>query len=108
MEFKIIKNVDLSPTNFIAVIEYKNIPLRAYIHRNGMDIAYRTLEDAAKHLLYVYKKHIEEGFVIATVWGVKSNKMINLFNYKNYNRWPGNPDLFKVSIENGVKVKEKN
>ena len=105
MEFKIINNVDLLPTNFIAVIEYKDIPLRGYIHKNGIETAYNSLEDAAKHLLYVYKKHVEKGFVIATVWGINSNKMINLFNYRNFTNWPGNPDLFKISIENGIKVK---
>ena len=99
----------MSKTDFVGRIclPDNKPPVRAYVHKAGFVEVYDNyLKNAENHLKQVLKENKRElsGFqyMLATIWGDKGNKMIDMFGYNNIIGWPGNPSIYAWVMENGV------
>lgn len=96
---------------FIARINISEgiVPVRAYIHRAGLEVVYGNVEQARDYLmsqlesgLYDLISHYE--YSIPIVWGndKRKDKIIDVFGFDGVrDKWPGNPDVVNWVWYNG-------
>jgi len=84
-------------------------PVRAWVHEAGNEI-YGVLETGLtearhylRHCLELHKENLAQfQYVLAAIWGEETDKVIDVFGFKDINDWPGNPDVQPWIIRNGL------
>lgn len=97
----------------------KNPPVKGYLHMTGL-FAFREQDGESLTTIYdragrFLEEQLEQGrehykdssFLIAALWGDEGERVIDLFGYHDFQRWPGNPGVQNWVIRDGVYRREQ-
>jgi len=81
-------------------------PTRAYLHSAGLHEAFGTenpFQVAEEHLVSILEEDrellIKYDYLLCALWGLDTNRRMDLFGFKDIREWPGNPDVYPLVYE---------